>query len=73
MWRLGKQNALLLTGPQKEVAAVRVVSVLKNMAYLAAYMATVESHLQSQRAAIKMLYERILVLVQYVTEVIAGV
>ena len=32
----------------------------------------VESHLQTQRAAVKMLYDRILVLVQYVTDVIAG-
>ena len=32
----------------------------------------VESHLQTQRAAIKMLHERIMVLVKYVTEVIAG-
>ena len=32
----------------------------------------VESHLQTQRAAIKMLHERITVLVKYVTEVIAG-
>jgi COP9 signalosome complex subunit 6 len=34
--------------------------------------ATVESHLQTQRAAVKMLHDRILVLVQYVKEVIAG-
>ncbi|KAG8219997.1 maintenance of mitochondrial structure and function-domain-containing protein, partial [Butyriboletus roseoflavus] len=33
---------------------------------------TMESHLQAQRAAIKMLHERILVLVQYVTNTIAG-
>ncbi|KZP32254.1 hypothetical protein FIBSPDRAFT_774873 [Athelia psychrophila] len=33
---------------------------------------SLESHLQTQRAAIKMLHERILVLVQYVTEVVAG-
>jgi len=33
---------------------------------------SLESHLHTQRAAIKMLHERILVLVQYVTEVIAG-
>lgn len=31
-----------------------------------------ESHLQTQRAAIKMLHERIMVLVKYVTEVVAG-
>lgn len=31
-----------------------------------------ESHLQTQRAAIKMLHERIVMLVKYVTEVIAG-
>ena len=31
-----------------------------------------ESHLQSQRAAVKMLHDRILLLVEYVTEVIAG-
>jgi hypothetical protein len=36
------------------------------------HLEAVESHLQTQRAAIKMLHERILVLVQYVTEVIAG-
>lgn len=33
---------------------------------------SVESHLQTQRAAVKMLHDRISVLVQYVTEVIAG-
>ena len=33
----------------------------------------VESHLQSQRAAVKMLHDRILLLVKYVTDVIAGV
>ncbi|KAG6829283.1 hypothetical protein H0H92_005036 [Tricholoma furcatifolium] len=32
----------------------------------------VESHLQTQRSAVKMLHERILILVKYVTEVIAG-
>ena len=31
-----------------------------------------ESHLQTQRSAVKMLHERILVLIKYVTEVIAG-
>ncbi|KAG0709093.1 maintenance of mitochondrial structure and function-domain-containing protein [Suillus ampliporus] len=33
---------------------------------------SLESHLQAQRAAVKMLHERILVLVQYVTNVITG-
>ncbi|OJA20429.1 hypothetical protein AZE42_09472 [Rhizopogon vesiculosus] len=33
---------------------------------------SLESHLQTQRAAVKMLHERILVLVQYVTNVVAG-
>lgn len=33
---------------------------------------SLESHLHAQRAAVKMLHERILVLVQYVTNVIAG-
>ncbi|KAG6381380.1 maintenance of mitochondrial structure and function-domain-containing protein [Boletus reticuloceps] len=33
---------------------------------------SLESHLQAQRAAVKMLHERILVLVQYVTNVLAG-
>ncbi|KAH7914473.1 maintenance of mitochondrial structure and function-domain-containing protein [Hygrophoropsis aurantiaca] len=33
---------------------------------------SLESHLQTQRAAVKMLHERILVLVQYVTDVLAG-
>jgi len=32
---------------------------------------SLESHLQTQRAAVKMLHERLLVLVQYVTDVIA--
>lgn len=32
----------------------------------------VESHLQTQRAAVKMLHERLLLLVQYVTDVIEG-
>lgn len=34
---------------------------------------TVESHLQTQRAAVKMLHDRILLLVKYVTDVIAGI
>ncbi|EMD41632.1 hypothetical protein CERSUDRAFT_146745 [Gelatoporia subvermispora B] len=33
---------------------------------------SLQSHLQSQRAAIKMLHDRIIVLVKYVTDVIAG-
>ncbi|KAL4068255.1 hypothetical protein V8B97DRAFT_1918759 [Scleroderma yunnanense] len=33
---------------------------------------SLESHLQTQRAAVKMLHERILVLVQYVSNVISG-
>ncbi|KAJ3890677.1 maintenance of mitochondrial structure and function-domain-containing protein [Lentinula edodes] len=33
---------------------------------------SLESHLQTQRAAVKMLHDRILVLIQYVTSVIAG-
>ncbi|KAJ3548332.1 hypothetical protein NM688_g5309 [Phlebia brevispora] len=33
---------------------------------------SLESHLQTQRAAVKMLHDRIILLVQYVTEVIAG-
>ncbi|KAF9535487.1 COP9 signalosome subunit 6 [Crepidotus variabilis] len=33
---------------------------------------SLESHLQTQRSAVKMLHERILVLVKYVTDVIAG-
>ncbi|TFK57511.1 COP9 signalosome subunit 6 [Heliocybe sulcata] len=33
---------------------------------------SLESHLQTQRAAVKMLHDRILVLVQYVTSVLAG-
>lgn len=32
----------------------------------------VESHLQTQKAAVKMLHDRILTLVQYVTEVLSG-
>ncbi|KAF9056676.1 maintenance of mitochondrial structure and function-domain-containing protein [Panaeolus papilionaceus] len=33
---------------------------------------SLESHLQSQRSAVKMLHERILVLIKYLTEVVAG-
>lgn len=33
---------------------------------------SLESHLQTQRAAVKMLYDRIVVLVQYVAEVVGG-
>jgi len=33
---------------------------------------SLESHLQTQRSAVKMLHERILILIKYVTEVIAG-
>lgn len=33
---------------------------------------SVESHLQTQRSAVKMLHERILVLLKYVTDVVAG-
>lgn len=31
-----------------------------------------ESHLQTQRAAVKMLHDRIMVLVKYVADVVAG-
>ena len=34
--------------------------------------AKVETHLQTQRSAVKMLHERILLLVKYMTDVIAG-
>lgn len=33
---------------------------------------SVESHLQTQRSAVKMLHERIVLLIKYVTDVIAG-
>jgi COP9 signalosome complex subunit 6 len=39
---------------------------------LSLFCYSVESHLQTQRSAVKMLHERILILIKYVTEVIAG-
>ena len=39
---------------------------------LLTWFCSVESHLQTQRSAVKMLHERILILIKYVTEVIAG-
>jgi len=33
---------------------------------------SLESHLQTQRSAVKMLHERILILIKYITDVIAG-
>lgn len=67
-----KLNALLSIGLHEEVEVEQAVSQSSNTISRSTERALVESHLQTQRAAIKMLHERILVLVQYVTEVIAG-
>lgn len=48
-------------------------SLLCNALVRKADRVLVQSHLQSQRAAVKMLHDRIMVLVQYVADVIAGV
>lgn len=62
----------LWTGLQEEAEEEQAVSQSLDCVSRLVEVLSVESHLQTQRAAIKMLHERILVLVQYVTEVIAG-
>lgn len=68
-----KQNVLPSIIPQKVVGVAQVVS-LAAAPHLNADLICrlVESHLQTQRSAVKMLHERILVLLKYVTDVIAG-
>ena len=55
--------------------AVRLLSLLERHpdgeSYIS-FSSVVESHLQTQRSAVKMLHERILLLVKYVADVVAG-
>jgi hypothetical protein len=57
---------------EEEVQAVSNYHDVVNPSQNCGHDNTVESYLQTQKAAVKMLHDRILVLVQYVTEVIAG-
>lgn len=74
MWRQAKQSGLPWIGPREveEVEPVVRRDLLSSLSIPLTFRFVVESHLATQRAAVKMLYDRILVLIQYVTEVIAG-
>lgn len=67
-----KLSVLLSIGQPRVVVEVPAVGELLLLLIYLIILSAVESHLQAQRAAVKMLHERILVLVQYVTNVIAG-
>jgi hypothetical protein len=70
--RLAKQSGSQSTGQhEEEVPAPAVSYIIEILTCISLHFA-VESHLQSQRAAVKMLHDRILVLVQYVTDVLAS-
>lgn len=73
-WKQEKQSALQLIGQRKVEAVEQVVGVISSIfpPSPSDVNLLVESHLQTQRSAVKMLHERILILIKYVTDVIAG-
>lgn len=74
-WRRVRRNALQSIGLQKAGKVARAVSTrsfIHLVLRLSGQRGAVESHLATQRAAVKMLHDRIMLLTRYVTEVIAG-
>jgi hypothetical protein len=68
-----KRSGLPWTGQHEGVGVEQAASphyLSRDMGSLISF--AVESHLQTQRSAVKMLHERILLLVKYVSDVIAG-
>jgi COP9 signalosome complex subunit 6 len=75
MWRQAKPSASQLTGQPGAEEAGRAVSLRIEFITrrICSYQpCSVESHLQTQRSAVKMLHERIVMLIKYATDVIAG-
>jgi plasmid replication initiation protein len=72
MSRLERRRELQLTRRLVGVKAVLAVRLPRHPPVYSAHGFLVESHLQTQRAAIKMLHDRILVLVSYVKDVLSG-
>jgi hypothetical protein len=72
MSRQERRKELQLT---RQLVEVKVVIAVRLPSHLLAYSThwfLVESHLQTQRAAVKMLHDRISVLVNYVKDVLSG-
>lgn len=67
-----KPNGSLSTGLHAVAVVARVVCFVPYVGSLILKSFVVESHLQTQRAAVKMLHDRIVILVHYVTEALAG-
>ena len=65
-------NVSLWTGQRVVGVVARVVRPTDILLVFNLTMTAVESHLQTQRSAVKMLHERILILLKYVTDVLAG-
>jgi len=72
MSRRERRKELQLTRLLVEVKAVLAVRFPPYPSSHSAHCFLVESHLQTQRAAVKMLHDRILVLVNYVKDVLSG-
>jgi hypothetical protein len=72
MSRQERRKELQLTRRLVEVKAVLAVRLPSRPSAHSAHCFLVESHLQTQRAAVKMLHDRILVLVNYVKDVLSG-
>ncbi len=72
MSRRGRRKELPLTRRLVGVKAVPAVRLPRHPSAYSAHCFLVESHLQTQRAAVKMLHDRILVLVNYVKDVLSG-
>ena len=72
MLRQEKRKELQWTRQLVEVKAVLAVRLPPHPSAYSAHCVLVESHLQTQRAAVKMLHDRILILVDYVKDVLSG-
>lgn len=73
MSRQERRKELQLTRQLVEVKAVIAVRLPSHPSAYSTHCYLVESHLQTQRAAVKMLHDRILVLVNYVKDVLSGI
>ncbi len=72
MSRQVRRKELQLTRQLVGVKAVLAVRLPSHSSGHSTHCFLVESHLQTQRAAVKMLHDRILVLVTYVKDVLSG-
>jgi hypothetical protein len=72
MSRQERRKELQLTRRLVEVKVVIAVRLPPHLSAYSTHCFLVESHLQTQRAAVKMLHDRISVLVNYVKDVLSG-